>query len=79
MALLPGHEGSLKSHEKAFLNDPMCQKEVFGTYVSWINLILQIVVEPNIFQHLETLPGYEGSFKRHKKAFLNDPNCQKEA
>ena len=30
-----------------------------------------------VFQHLATLPGHEGSFKSHKKAFLNDPKCQK--
>ena len=29
MATLPGHEGSFKSHEIAFLNDPKCQKQGF--------------------------------------------------
>ena len=29
MATLPGHEGSFKSHKKAFLNDPKCQKRGF--------------------------------------------------
>ena len=31
----------------------------------------------NVFQHLTTLPDYEGSFKCHKYAFLNDPKRQK--
>ena len=35
LATLPGHEGSCKGHEKAFLNDPKCQKEVFGHFIEF--------------------------------------------
>ena len=35
------------------------------------------MIEINEFQHLGTLIAYEGSFKRVKNAFLNDPKCQK--
>ena len=71
MALLPGHEGSLKSHEKAFLNDPKCQNEVFWAWGCSIDLLLHIMIELNVFQLLVGLPGHEGSFKSQKNAFLN--------
>ena len=30
-----------------------------------------------VFQYSATLAGHKGSFKSMKKAFLNDPKCQK--
>ena len=31
----------------------------------------------SVFQHMATLPGHEGSFKKPKNAFLNDPEPKK--
>ena len=59
------HAGSFKSHNIAFLNDPKC------------DLILQILIELNVLQHLARLPVHEGSFKNLKNGFLNDPKSQK--
>ena len=39
---------------------------------------LRILLEVDVFQHLATLPAWEESFKTRKKAFLNDPKCQKQ-
>ena len=50
---------------------------IFLSLVGWIDLILHIVVELNVFQHFATLPGHDGSFKNSQNAFLNDPKCQK--
>ena len=50
---------------------------IFRSLVWCIDLILHIVIELNVFQHLATLPGHEGSFKDHKDAFMNDPKGQK--
>ena len=47
------------------------------TLVCWINLILYMMIELSIFQHLAPLPGHEESFISFKRAFLNDPKCQK--
>ena len=41
-------------------------------------MILHILLEVNVFQHLATLPGHDESFQTRKKAFLNDPKCQKQ-
>ena len=46
--------------------------------VCWIDLILHMMIELYVFHHLATLPGHEGSFNSLKKAFLNDPKCQKQ-
>ena len=79
-AMLPGHEGSFKHLKNAFLNDPRGQKCDFwpfsGLWSCWIDLIFQILILVNVFQHLATSPGHEGSFKNHKNALLNDPKCQ---
>ena len=53
------------------------KNKVFLTLVGWIDLILHITIELNVFDNLATLPGHGGSFKSHKKAFLNDPKSQK--
>ena len=45
--------------------------------VSWIDWILHMMIEQYIFHHSAILPGHEESFKSLKKAFLNDPKCQK--
>ena len=50
---------------------------IFWTLVCWIDLILHIVIVLNAFQLSATLPGHEGSFKKHNIAFLNDPKSQK--
>ena len=50
---------------------------IFWGLVRWIGLILHIVMVVNVFRHLATLPGHEGSFKNRKNAFLNDPMCRK--
>ena len=50
---------------------------IFWSLVCWIDLILHIVIELNVFQLSAMLPGHEGSFKDHKNAFLNDPKGQK--
>ena len=50
---------------------------IFMTLVCWIDLILHSVIVLNVFHHSTTFPDHEGSFKCHKSAFLNDPNCQK--
>ena len=55
-------------------------KQVFAIFSSLappMDLILYIMIVLNVFQHLTTLPDYEGSFKCHKYAFLNDPKRQK--
>ena len=50
---------------------------IFMTLVCWIDLILHILIVQNVFQLSAMLPGHEGSFKDHKKAFLNNPKAQK--
>ena len=50
---------------------------IFLSLVCWIDLILHIVIDLNVFQLSAMLPGHEGSFKGHKNAFLNDPKGQK--
>ena len=50
---------------------------IFLSLVCWIDLILHIVIELNVFQLSPMLPGHEGSFKDIKNAFLNDPKAQK--
>ena len=81
LATLPGHEGSFKNYKNAVLNDPKCQKKsflaIFRSLVCWIDLILHIVIELNVFQHLATSPGRERPFKNHTNPFLNDPKCKK--
>ena len=52
------------------------KNKVLWTYSWWIDLILHIMIEINVFLHLAFLLGHEGSFKSIKKAFLNDPKCQ---
>ena len=80
-ATLPLHEGSFKDDKNAFLNGPKSQKRrflaIFWSWVCYIDLILHIVIELDIFQLSAMLPGHDGSFKDHKNAFLNDPKCQK--
>ena len=39
---------------------------IFRSWVCWIDLILQIVIELNVLWHLATSPGREGPFKNHK-------------
>ena len=58
-----------KEQKKRFL-------AIFWTWVCWIDLILHIVAELNVFQHLATLPGHDGSFKNPQNTFLNDPKSQ---
>ena len=57
------------------------KKEVFGHFLEiglcWIDLMLHILIELNVFQQSATLPGHGGSFKSHGNVFLNDPKCQK--
>ena len=48
------------------------KKEVFWAYLRWIDFIMQMMIEMNIFEHLATPPGHGGSFKNHKNAFLSD-------
>ena len=50
---------------------------IFLSLVCWIDLILHIVIELDVFQLWAMLPGHDGSFKDHKNAFLNDPKGQK--
>ena len=50
---------------------------IFWSLVCWIDLILHILIELNVFEHSATLPGHDGSCKSHKNAFLNDPMCLK--
>ena len=50
--------------------------KMFLTFGRWIDLILHMMIELHVFQHLAPLPGHGGSFKCVKKAFLNDPKCQ---
>ena len=50
---------------------------IFRSLVCWIDLIMHIVIELNVFQHSATSPGREGPFKNHKNPFLNDPKCKK--
>ena len=50
---------------------------VFLSLVCWIDFILHIVIVSNVFQLSAALPGHEGSFKKYKNAFLNDPKSQK--
>ena len=75
-ATLPGHEGSFKNHESAFLSDPKSKKKrflaIFWSLVCWIELILHIVIVLNVFQLSAMVPVHEGSFKDYKNAFLND-------
>ena len=40
---------------------------IFICLVNWIDLILQIVIELNVLQHLARLTDHEWSFKNHKK------------
>ena len=78
LAMLPGHEKSFKDHKNAFLNDSKGQKRfsaIFLSLVCWIDLILHIVIELNVFQLSAMLTGREGSFKDHKNVFLNDPTA----
>ena len=75
--MLSGHDESFQTFKKAFLNDPKCQEEVFWTWVCWIDLILHIMIELNVVQHLATLPDHDRSFEALKNAFLNDPKRQK--
>ena len=42
---------------------------IFLSLVCWIDLILHIVIELNVFQLSAMWPGHEGSFKDHKNAF----------
>ena len=51
---------------------------IFRSLVCWIELILHIMIELNVFQHLAKSPGREGPFKNHKNPFLNDPKGKKE-
>ena len=53
------------------------KNKVLWTYGWWIDLILHIMMEINVFLYLAVLLGHEGSFKSHKNIFLNDPKCQK--
>ena len=50
---------------------------IFLSLVCWIDLILHIVIELNVFQLLAMLPCHEGSFNDNKNAFLNDPKSKK--
>ena len=50
---------------------------IFINLVWWIDLILQIVIEVNVFKHSARLTDHERSFKYHKNVFWNDPNSQK--
>ena len=66
-----------------FLNDPFSFGSISCVWsVGWtsycIDLILHVMIELNFFQHLATLLCHVGSFWSYKKAFLNDPKCQKE-
>ena len=54
------------------------KNKVLWTYSWWIDLILHIMIEINVFLHLAFLLGHEGSFKSRKNTFLNDPKCQKQ-
>ena len=69
-----------KSHKSIFEWSKVQKKRflaIFWSLVCWIDLILHIVIELNVFQHLATSPGREGPFKNRKNPFLNDPKCQK--
>ena len=50
---------------------------IFLSLVCWIDLILDIRIELNVFQLLARLPGHKGSFKNRKIAVLNDSKWQK--
>ena len=50
---------------------------IIWSLVCYIDLILHILIELDVFQLSAMLPGHDGSFKDHKNAFLNDPNSQK--
>ena len=50
---------------------------IFSSLVCRIDLILHIVVVLNILQHVPTRLGHEGSFKNHRKMFLNDQKSKK--
>ena len=81
MVLQFGHDiayaGSFKNQKNAFLNDPKRFLAIFLSLVCWIDLILHILIELNVFQQSATLPGHGGSFKSHKNALLSDPKCEK--
>ena len=49
----------------------------FSILAPQIDLILHIVIVLSVFQHMATLPGHEGSFKKPRNAFLNDPKSPK--
>ena len=77
---LPGHGGSFKNPQNAFLMTKMPKRgilAVFWTQVLWIDQILLMMIELNEFQCLGTFVAHEGSFKSQKNAFLNDPKYQK--
>ena len=42
---------------------------IFRSLVCWADLILHIMIELNVFQHLPTSPGRKGSVKIRKKHF----------
>ena len=50
---------------------------IFLSLVCWIDLILHILIELNVFQQSATLPGHGGSLKSQGNEFVNDPKCQK--
>ena len=51
---------------------------IFLSLVCWIDLILHLVIVLDVYQLSPMLPGQAGSFKSHKKSFLNESKCQKE-
>ena len=64
------HAGSFKNHKKCTFEWSKVPKTRFsGHGVCWIVLILPILIELYVFEHLATLPGHGGSFKSHKKHF----------
>ena len=71
------HAGSFKNQKNAFLNDPKRFLAIFLSLVCWIDLILHILIELNVFHQSATLPGHGGSLKSQRNVFLNDPKCQK--
>ena len=50
---------------------------IFLSLVGCIDFILHIVIVLNVFQLSAASPSHEGSYKKYKNAFLNDPKSQK--
>ena len=54
----------IQKSKKCLFERPKVPKKrflaVFWTYVIWIDLILHIMIETNVFQHLAPLQGHEG-------------------